>query len=386
MTRRGVVLSVRGRVLTVLCPGGEVKTLPWTGRMPSVGQEIFVGAAGAAQWSAWGAAAAVMLLVAAGLWHALRPPGAPIPASTAAVGVVSVDINPSVELTVSRSGQVVAVRAYDAAGARLVHAEPRLKGEALVMAVEAVEAWARSHGYLTASHPVVMLAGWAGSPESEATVAGDLRQLMVALQRRAVPGSVLALPLATGSAFHASEHAGLSLGRYLLAGMLGKTPAAVANVPLAQLLQAWPPKESAPPVTRTTHVAATHAPATHAPATRRSSSGGAGHGSGASGSSTRKKTGTSTKTSVVPPAQPFTTVSGQLTGLGPDDVVVNGQAYPLASSVSITIDGTAVRFSLGRVLGNLQASVVLTLDSAGQVVSLAVTGGPAGGPSVPGLP
>lgn len=379
MTRRGVVLSVQGRVLTVLCPGGEVKTVSWTGRTPSVGQEVFVGTAHAAQWSAWAAAAALMVLVAGGLWHALRPPGAPVVASTAAVGVVSVDINPSVELMVSRSGQVVAVRAYDAAGARLVQAEPHLKGEALVVAVEAVEAWARSHGYLTAAHPVVMLAGWAGSPESEAAVAGDLRQLLVALQRRAVPGSVLALPLATGSAFHASEHAGLSLGRYLLAGMLGKTPAAVASVPLDKLFQAWPPKASAPPSTHQDHVPA------HRKST--SSSAGASHGTGAAtGTTTRPKQSQTAKSAVVPPAQPLSTVSGPLTGLGPDDVLVSGHAYPLASSVSITIDGRAVPFSLGRVLGNLQASVVLTLDSAGQVVSLAVTGGPAGSPSVPGLP
>lgn len=378
MTRRGVVLSVRGRALTVLCPGGEVKTVPWTGRMPSVGQEVFVGATRAEQWSAWGAAAAILLL-AGGLWHALRPQAAPVVASTAAVGAVSVDINPSVELMVSRTGEVVAVQAYDAAGTRLLQADPHLKGESLVVAVEAVDAWARNNGYLTASHPAVMVAGWARSPQAEATVAADLRRVMVALQRRAVPGSVLALPLATGSALQASQHAGLSLGRYLLAGMLGKTPAAVAHVPLAQLFQAWPPKETAPPSTHKTQV----------PAKRKTSSEGAGHGSGsgaASGASTPPKQGTSAKGSVVLPAQPLRTVSGRLTGLGPDDVVVNGHGYPLASSVSITVRGAAARFSLGRVLGNLHGSVVLTLNSAGQVVSMAVAGPPAGGASVPGLP
>ncbi len=369
MTRRGVVLSVRGRAVTVLCPGGEVRTVPWTGQMPSVGQEILVGAPGAGQWSAWGAAAAVMLLVVGGVWHALRAPAAPAASPTAVVAAVSVDINPSVELMVSRAGRVVAVRAYDAAGTRLVRTGPQLKGETLVGAVEAVQAWARSHGYLTASHPVVMLAGWADSPREAETVAGDLHALMVALQRHTVPGSVLALPLATGSTLGASERAGLSLGRYLLAGMLGKTPAAVAKVPLAQLFQAWPPRETAS--------LSSHHP--KAPAVSAGSSHGPGHGTEASAGSNPASNKPAQQSPVVPGTGAQRTVSGQLTGLGPDDVLVSGHAYPLTSSVSITIAGAAVRFSLGRVLGNLQAPVVLTLNSAGQVVSIAVQGGSAHG-------
>ncbi len=383
MTRRGVVLSVQGRELTVLCPGGAVKTVPWRGRMPSVGQEVFIGAARTEQWAGWAAAAAVLLLAAGGIGRALGAgPAAPAVSATA-VGVVSVDINPSVELMVSRTGQVVGARAYDAAGRRLLQEDPRLRGEPLVAAVEGIEAWARQHGYLTAAHPVVMLAGWAGSPRSEGTVAGDLRRLMVALQRRAVPGSVLELPLATGTALHASEHAGLSIGRYLLAGMLGKPPAAVAHVPLGQLLQAWPPKAAQPSDEKT-------APAAHSDHTgvpRHSASGGAGHAAGAvPGTTAPPKQGTTAKTSVEPPAQAPRTVTGALMGVGPDDVVVSGHAYPLAPSVSITVGGAAVRFSLGRVLGNLEASVVLTLNSAGQVVSIAVKGGPVAGPSAPGLP
>ena len=365
MTRRGLVLSVRGRAVTVLCPGGLVRTVPWTGQMPSVGQEIFVGAPWAGQWSAWGAVAAAMLLVVGGLWHALRSPTAPAAPPTAVVAAVSVDINPSVELMVSGAGRVVAVRAYDAAGARLVRTGPHLKGETLVGAVEAVQAWAESHGYLTVSHPVVMLAGWAASPREAEVVTGDLHALTVALQRQTVPGYVLALPLATGSTLGASERAGLSLGRYLLAGMLGKTPAAVAKVPLAQLLQAWPPKE-------TSSLSSHH---TKAPPASTGSSHGAGHGTEALTGSNPAPNETAQQAPVLPGARVRRTVSGQLTGLGPDDVLVSGHAYPLTSSVSITIAGAAARFSLGRVLANLQAPVVLTLNSAGQVVSIAVKGG-----------
>ncbi len=378
MTERAVVLSVERRGVTVLCPGGAVKTVPWAGRLPSVGQEVLVGSSRAGAWSTWAAAAAMMLLVAGGASHALRP----APPASAVVGAVSVDINPSVELLMGQAGQVVDVRAYDTAGAALLRANPGMRGESVVAAVESAAAWSARHGYLTRSHAVLMLAGWAAGTRGSARVASDLRDAAAALRRQEVPGSVLALPLATGGVLRTSERDGVSLGRYLLAQMLGKAPRAVAHVPLAELFQAWPPK--AVSLRTPSHQAASHASGT-VPSQRSSTapaSPSRGQGVPSGGGSPKTHSGLSSKSV---PAVRMQTVHGRLTGLGPDSVVVGGKAYPLAPAVDFTIGGAAAHFALGRVLQSIGASVVLTLNRAGEVVTLAVPGARHGAP-VAGLP
>lgn len=386
MTERAVVLSVAGRGVTVLCAGGAVKTVAWPGSLPSVGQEVAVGSARAGAWSSWAAAAAALVLLAGGAAYALRP-GAPV--APAVVGVLSVDINPSIDLMVSPAGRVVGTRACDAAGAALLRANPGMRGAPVVAAVELAAAWSRRHGYLGRAHGVLMLAAWSASrPGAAAAVAADLRDAAAALRRQTVPGSVLALPLASGLALHSSERDGVSVGRYLLAHMLGRAPRSVARVPLAQLLQAWPPHTATAP-RRTSPTS----PKAREPRHAQKTSGtppSSGAGQGAPVGTRRPKTQPAKAQHQVPKAPKVAqtslhTVSGLLTGVGPNDVVVAGQSYPLAPTVDLTIGRAAAPFSLPRVLQALGLSVVLTVNPAGEVVALAA---PASGLSAPvgGLP
>jgi phage protein U len=358
--RRGVVLAVDEDTATVLIEGGEIRRIR-IGRGPVVpGQEIFVGDEPAWAWRVLASAAVLaLLLLGGGLWtwsHTATP----------VATVVSVDINPSLDLGVSVAGQVVWATALDPAASRLLKTVP-VTGATLDLAVADLTDAAARAGYLArADDVVVVAAGPAASGRRAPALAGTLtalkRRLLAELQ--AEPAlrrtRVIVLPPVNAGEVVASRRAGLSLGRYVLARRAHVSPNRVRERPLVRLLtEAGVPLSGRP----------TGAPPGHGHgATGRGVPVRHGHGTGPGGKS---RPGARN-----PQTGPVTiTVAGRLTGVAGQTVVVNGKAYPVApTAVLFTAGGTApLNWTL--IAADVGRPVVLTLAN-GQVIGIGVHGMP----------
>jgi hypothetical protein len=98
-------MEIRKNTVVVLTQDGQFSRLPRCGQV-QIGEEYAYGASSSRPWLA---VAAVLLLALASVFLPLTNP--PVPAA-----YVTVDINPSLELTVSTSGKVMAVQALNADG------------------------------------------------------------------------------------------------------------------------------------------------------------------------------------------------------------------------------------------------------------------------------
>lgn len=149
--QRGVLMDIEGREAVVLTPRGEFKKIPAPGSDWDIGQEVWFEAAEPAAWRrafsgriAWLPAAAVLLLFL--LIPAIFVVNRPAPVLAA---YVTVDINPSIELSVDTRGRVIAATALNDDGG-LVLAGLNLAGRPLDDAVEAIADRAAERGYLGA--------------------------------------------------------------------------------------------------------------------------------------------------------------------------------------------------------------------------------------------
>lgn len=149
--QRGVLMDIEGREAVVLTPRGEFKRIPALGSDWDIGQEVWFEAAEPAAWQrafsgriAWLPAAAVLLLFL--LIPAFFVVNRPVPVLAA---YVTVDINPSIELSVDTRGRVIAATALNDDGG-LVLAGLNLAGRPLDEAVEAIADKAAERGYLGA--------------------------------------------------------------------------------------------------------------------------------------------------------------------------------------------------------------------------------------------
>lgn len=234
MERRAVVLEVGAQKATVMVEGGEVRRLSIGRNSLVVGQEIWIPAETRWRWQHWAAAAAVLLLVVgSGLWQGGR-------SIASAVGVVSVDINPSIDIGFGADGQVVSVTPMDPDAKTLLAESPSLQGMAVPQAVLDIVETARQHGYLkTAS--IVMLAAGSPDPREAAaaqTVLNNARQALLRLGT--LPARVVMLPLAASASVKAAARNHLSLGRYEIWNQTKMPVAEVRADSVKTLLEHWP--------------------------------------------------------------------------------------------------------------------------------------------------
>lgn len=389
MDKRAVVLEVGARHATVLVDGGAVRKVPLTRGAVSVGQQIFVPGEPTSNLPMAAAAAALGVALVGGglLMHARALP--------TAVGVVSVDINPSIDLAFSQSGNVVSVTGLDPAGVRLA-GQQNMVGESVPAAVRNITLRARQDGYLTAKNPIVMLAGGVDLPTaaSSQAVQNVLRQAdQAALKALSIASErVVVLPLASQAEVKAAATAKVSLGRYLVAKIAGISITQAGKESIPRLLGKWPgPSQTHKPVTPVGTKKSKSQSKSHGappPVTKTSpgppSPGGTTNTTNVLGNATGTLTntvgntpgGTGSGLSTEPPATvpgfPGHQQKGNLDGLGPGVIVVDGIAYALAPYARVKAGGHKEALSLPLILQAISHPVTLKFNAEGQVVLITV--------------
>lgn len=131
---KGVLLERKGRTGIVLTPQGEFKRVQIKNDSGKVGDEImFTDHSTATPWAKWGVAAAAALMMAA------APFGYQSWALAQPVAVVTVDINPSVELTLNKQDTVIGVKGVNADGEQVLK-DVDWKGQDLTNVIQQVTA------------------------------------------------------------------------------------------------------------------------------------------------------------------------------------------------------------------------------------------------------
>lgn len=153
----GVIMERTGTHVVLMTPKGEFKRVRITGRMPDIGEEVSIPVIHRhffkmprAGWLAVAAAAVILLMVASPLLTMIMQP------PEAAMAYVSIDINPSLDLTVSNRFNVLHADAFNQDGA-LVLKGLDLKGAKYVDAVSMIEKRAESLGFISKSNNTVVV-------------------------------------------------------------------------------------------------------------------------------------------------------------------------------------------------------------------------------------
>ncbi len=238
MRDRALVLEVRGRRATVLLPGGAFKTIKVGASGLAVGQEVWVANPVIRRlWQGGAAVASAVALVLVGLADVLAP-AAPI-----AVAVVSVDINPSINLMVGSHQQVIAAVGLDNAG-RHILTQYRPGNLPVGVAVQGITKWAARDGYVNRHNSTLVLGGAfsATVPPWFAQLAHQETTLVRARHWRL---EVVGVTTQNSPLVASMKHSPISVGRYLLwqhdrhQGR-GWTRALAETVPLAELVSNGP--------------------------------------------------------------------------------------------------------------------------------------------------
>lgn len=206
MAVRGLVLSVEKNRVTVLLPGGVFKQVKWHGPSVQVGHEIDLPAQSKVRYG-W---VAVPVLAVAGLFYfgALRPQ------AVDASAIISVDINPSVNLSVSAQGRVLSGLGLDRSGRRLLR-QVSVDGRSASQAVDLLVRQAGRDGYLKRSHTVVIGAVFAeNKPEWFKAVTPSAEAVLKSAHDAASLVTVTGVSPTMVQAMKASSQ--VSAGRYLL--------------------------------------------------------------------------------------------------------------------------------------------------------------------------
>ncbi|MDF2631198.1 MAG: hypothetical protein K0R39_5029, partial [Symbiobacteriaceae bacterium] len=109
---KGVLLEMAGRQAVVLTPQGEFKKIPAPRGTWEIGDEVeYAELRSVAPWARWGATAAAAAVLMVGSFVGYNQYTLTVP-----VAVVTVDINPSLELTLNKKDQVLKAKPLNADG------------------------------------------------------------------------------------------------------------------------------------------------------------------------------------------------------------------------------------------------------------------------------
>ena len=204
----GVVMSVEKRHAVVMMPGGEFRRMVHGGEPLEIGQSIWVADPVQRRTYAMAlapVAAAALVVVWLSPWQA----------QPALAAVVSVDINPSINLNVNASGRVLSAQGMDAAGRRLLSGE-HVRGKSIGAAVKLLVEQAAHQGYfLHQSAPTVLLgAVFVHKPLSWFPAVS--RQTAAVLKTDHVPARVIAVSGVSAPLVKEMQKPDVSVGRYLV--------------------------------------------------------------------------------------------------------------------------------------------------------------------------
>lgn len=207
MSIKGIVMETnRGRA-TVMLPGGLFKEVPTRGLDVQVGQEIWLPQT-RKRWYRWLAVPAAAAVVA-GFWIEAAAPAQPAEAA-----VLSVDINPSINLDVSSKGVVLGAKGLDRGGRRLL-TQQRVRGLTVQQAVDTLIQRAARDGYLH-GHGSTVLIGAVFLHHPESWFSGLSTAASGVLEANRVTASVVAVSGVSASLMQAMQKPEVSVGRYLV--------------------------------------------------------------------------------------------------------------------------------------------------------------------------
>ncbi|MCL5117064.1 MAG: anti-sigma factor domain-containing protein [Firmicutes bacterium] len=208
MSNRGIVISIEKGRATVLLPGGKFRSVSTHGQPLDVGQEIWVPQK-SRRWYAW---LAVPAAAAATILLGLPQPGTASPAVQAAA-VLSVDINPSINLNISSQGKVLSAVGLDRGGRRLVR-QDLVTGLAVPQAIRSLISAAAQDGYFSKTQTVVIGAVFSQKPAAWFSPLSQVASGILKQER--VSASVVAVSGVSSSLVKEMEKPEVSVGRYLL--------------------------------------------------------------------------------------------------------------------------------------------------------------------------
>lgn len=238
MKDRAVVLEIRGRRATVLLPGGAFKTIKANPSTLAVGQEVWLPSPRVRRWWQAGAVMASSLaLVLVGLADVMAP------AAPLAVAVVSVDINPSINLIVGAHQKVIAAVGLDRAGRQILTQYHPVRSS-VGLAVEEVTKWAVKDGYVRKGTPTLLIGGAFSGPIPPwfPRLANNETKIV---SKNHWPLEVVRVTTRSARLVTSMGHSPISVGRYLLwqhDRHQGRrwTQALAQTVPLTQLVSNAP--------------------------------------------------------------------------------------------------------------------------------------------------
>ena len=215
--KRGIVLQVNASDVVVLTPDGQFCRLRRDpNRAYVVGEEIRffpdkprhrVKPAGAL-WLAAMAACLALVVVGGLLWMTAQP----------VMAYVTLDINPSVEMSIDERYRVIDLAGLNPDGERLVAELPHWKDRDLAAVTAEVLHQARRAGYLTEGRAVIVTTIVAEDKESPQRAQTITRTVEHKVEAVAVRTGVTVRSLVATPALRAEARAkGVSTGRYLLA-------------------------------------------------------------------------------------------------------------------------------------------------------------------------
>lgn len=211
MEQRGVVVKLKSKTCIVLTSEGEFREIPLpSGERVAVGREIPLKARRSI-FSPGGLmiAASFLIFILAGMFYPVSKP-------VQAVAYLTIDINPSVELAVSKDAKVLSTRGLNSNGDRIL-SEVHLQGLDLREAVEVVIERAIARQYLSPKGDNVILATL--SIENITKPVVELEDVYEAIKRPVDKGQLatdVIIEEITPETRKKAQDSGISAGRYLI--------------------------------------------------------------------------------------------------------------------------------------------------------------------------
>lgn len=205
---KGLLIQSRGPLGVIMIPEGRFIKVLLSGPNRSLGQEVYGRELRVPSLAGLLIAASVLLLIFIGAWSKMVSP--------AAAAYVALDINPSVELAVDKSGKVIKATGLDEDGTQLL-AKVTTNRLDIYLAIRELVLEATDSNYINKTNNVVLVTVSPAEAEIEGVI--DEGRLSASVKSSIIGSSVpvnVVVGRATSKERESAEKQGVSTGRYLI--------------------------------------------------------------------------------------------------------------------------------------------------------------------------
>lgn len=199
-------MAVSGSHATVMLPGGEFRTISTRGQALVVGQECWIPRTNEHLRGIIGYGVAVTVAIVLGIQGGL-------PSAKPVTAVVSLDINPSINLAVGGTA-VLAATGMDASGKKIL-SQTKVTGLSVSRAVERLTTMAAQDGYVNAQNRVIVIGGAVSTP-TVGWFRNVVRDETHLVHKSHWPVRVVAIYAKNPQLVRSMGHSKVTVGRYLL--------------------------------------------------------------------------------------------------------------------------------------------------------------------------